>query len=114
MSNEAITFRGLDNLLERLDSMADVKNVEKALRKACLIVERRARQLAPKGRTGELRNSITHKVENLEGVVFTPLFYAPYVEYGTGAFREVNPAPGQYWVYVPEETGGGKKKAKSS
>lgn len=114
MSNEAITFRGLDNLLERLDSMADVKNVEKALRKACLIVERRARQLAPKGRTGDLRNSITHKVENLEGVVFTPLFYAPYIEYGTGAFREVNPAPGQYWVYVPEENGGGRKKAKSS
>lgn len=112
MSN--ITFRGLDELLEKLDSMADVKNVEKALRKACLLVERRARQLAPKGRTGDLRNSITHKVENLEGIVYTPLFYAPYVEYGTGAFREQNPEPGRYWVYVPEENGGGRVKAKAS
>lgn len=108
-----ITFHGLDDVLERFDGIDDDARIERALGKACALVERRARQLALKGRTGELSNTITYKVENLKGIVYSPMFYAPYVEYGTGAFREENPQPG-YWVYVPEENGGGKVKAKSS
>ena len=35
-----------------------------------------------------MRRSITSKVDGLTGIVFTPLEYAPYVEYGTGLFAE--------------------------
>lgn len=111
MSSGTIEFRGMDKVLEMLDDRGKIENVQKALEKACLLVERSAKQKAPKG-DGTLQNSITSKVENLEGVVFTPLEYAPYVEYGTGAFREENPASASlYWVYVPNSGGGGSTKS---
>ena len=101
MSDSNITFVGLEDVLERLDGIADDENLQKGLEQACLIVERSARQKATKGTTGDLARYISHKVEADKGRVFNPLEYAPYVEYGTGAFREENPAPqGQYWVYV--------------
>ena len=56
-----------------------------------MLVERSAKQKAPKG-DGALRRSITSEVRQdtteLYGIVFTPLEYAPYVEYGTGLFAE--------------------------
>lgn len=65
----------------------DTEELKTALGKACALVERKAKEKAPKG-TGELRRSITSKVQDNEGIVFTPLEYAPYVEYGTGLFAE--------------------------
>jgi HK97 gp10 family phage protein len=62
-----------------------------AMGKACAVVERAAKEKAPKG-TGELRRSITSRVDakngSVEGIIFTPLEYAPYVEFGTGLFAE--------------------------
>jgi HK97 gp10 family phage protein len=59
--------------------------------KACALVEAEAKKKAPKG-DGTLRRSITSEVvvneDTVEGIVFTPLEYAPYVEYGTGIFAE--------------------------
>ena len=98
----SIEFRGLGEVLEMLERPVDAQIVKKALNKACLLVERRARQLAPKG-NGELRRSITHKVENNEGIVFTPLEYAPYVEYGTGIFAEDGGRTDVPWNYQDEE-----------
>jgi len=46
-----------------------------------------------------LARSITSKVENLEGIVFTPLEYAPYVEYGTGLFAEGGGRTDVPWRY---------------
>lgn len=88
MSTE-IKVEGLDEVLERLDKLADPNKLEAALAKACALVERSAKQKAPKG-DGHLRRSITSKVDMAEqqGTVFTPLEYAPYVEYGTGLFAE--------------------------
>lgn len=86
MSNE-IKLEGLDEVLAKLDKISSPQNIEKALGKACALVERSAKQKAPKG-DGELRRSITSQVEGLQGVVFTPLEYAPYVEFGTGLFAE--------------------------
>lgn len=82
-----IRFEGLDDILEGLDEAVSVQRLNKALTKACLLLERSAKQKAPKG-NGDLRRSITHEVKDGEGVVFTPLEYAPYVEYGTGLFAE--------------------------
>lgn len=89
----SIKFDGLDNILDSLDKIGDTANFIPALKKACAVVERAAKQKADKN-TGELRRSITSKVENtgaeIVGTVYTPLEYAPYKEYGTGLFAENN------------------------
>ena len=86
-----IELQGADELITKLEKFANAENIESAIKQSCLLVERHAKEKAPKG-NGELRRSITSKVEtseeNIEGVVYTPLFYAPYVEYGTGLFAE--------------------------
>lgn len=105
MSKYDIKFEGLDDILESLDSAVNIEKVNKALTKACLVVERSARQKAPKG-NGDLQRSIKHRVDNAEGVVFTNLEYAPYVEYGTGIFAEGgNGRQDVPWCYKDLETG---------
>lgn len=98
-----IEFRGLKAVLGQLDLFTDEAAVNAALGKACALVERSAKQKAPKD-NGELRRSITSKVENFEGVVYTPLEYAPYVEYGTGLFAE-DGGRQTPWAYEDEESG---------
>lgn len=102
----SVEFKGLNELLDSLEELADADNFEKALGKACAIVERAAKQKAPKG-TGELRRSITSKIErngeDIQGVVFTPLEYAPYVEYGTGLFAEEGGRRDVPWHYQDDE-----------
>ena len=94
----SIELQGLEDILQRLDNIADIQKLNLALGRACALVERSAKQKAPKD-TGELRRSISSKVENLEGVVFTPLEYAPYVEYGTGLFAENGGRTQVPWSY---------------
>lgn len=101
MSTE-IKFEGLDNITEKLDNFADVENVKKALQKACSLVERAAKQKAPKG-NGELRKHIKSRVEGTEGIVFNPLEYAPYVEFGTGLFAEEQGRQDVPWHYQDEK-----------
>ena len=89
----SIEIEGLDNVLDALSDIADEQELKKAMGKACLIVERAAKQKAGAIRdTGELSRSIESRVEengkNIVGVVFTPLEYAPYVEFGTGMYAE--------------------------
>lgn len=105
----AIEFEGLEDILERLEKMGDVETVEKAVNKATLLVERAAKQKAPKG---ELRNSIESDVKGLTGTVFTPLEYAPYVEYGTGLFAEGEGGGRKEvpWVYIEGSTASPHKK----
>lgn len=97
-----IKFEGLDNILNRLSKIPENANVEGALGQCCAIVERSAKQLAPKD-NGELRRSITSKVEGTVGIVFTPLEYAPYVEYGTGLFAESGGRQDVPWHYQDDE-----------
>ena len=100
-----VEFQGLENLFDSLDQIGDIDKLNNALGKACAIVERDAKQNAPKV-NGELRRSITSKVENGVGVVFTPLFYAPYVEYGTGLFaKNGNGRQDVPWTYKDEKSG---------
>lgn len=86
-----LKIEGLEQFEEILEKIADTKKIELAMKKACALVEGEAKKNAPKG-TGELRRSIQSKVETegkeVTGIVFTPLEYAPYVEYGTGLFAE--------------------------
>ena len=82
-----IEFEGLEEVLDSIDSLANLEELQSALGKACAVVEASAKQKAPKD-TGALARSITSKIEDTEGIIFTPLEYAPYVEYGTGLFAE--------------------------
>lgn len=95
-------IEGLDNILDRFDSLIDMNKLEAALGKACALVEAEAKKKAPKD-TGELRRSITSKVEGTQGVVFTPLEYAPYVEYGTGLFAESGGRLDVPWNYQDDK-----------
>lgn len=101
-----ITLEGFNEVEEKLNSLLNEEQLIKAMGKACAIVERSAKQKAPKG-NGELRRSITSKVNgagmDVEGVVYTPLEYAPYVEFGTGLFAEDGGRTDVPWCYQDDE-----------
>ena len=98
-----IEFEGLEEIQKKLAKMLTPEQMEKALGKACAVVERSAKQKAPKG-DGNLRRSITSRVlDAFTGEVFTPLEYAPYVEYGTGLFAEEGGRTDVPWNYQDDE-----------
>ena len=82
-----VEVKGVDELIVKLNNMADESKIQQQLGLACALVERSAKMKAPKD-TGALRRSITSKVDGLTGIVFTPLEYAAYQEFGTGLFAE--------------------------
>lgn len=88
-----IKFEGLQRIISNMEEIADPTKLTRAMGKACVLVEREARKNAysPNGE-GELSRSITSEVSvegtEVVGTVFTPLEYAPYVEFGTGLFAE--------------------------
>ena len=97
-----IKLEGLENVLEKLNQLEDTTRLESGIEKACLLVERSARQKAPKD-TGALRRSITSEVKNLEGKIYTPLEYTPYKEYGTGLFAENGGRQDVPWNYQDDK-----------
>lgn len=97
-----IRFEGLDGILDKLDHISSNANIAQALGTCCALVERSAKQKAPKD-NGELRRSITSKVADLTGIVYTPLEYAPYVEFGTGLFAETSGRKDVPWCYQDDE-----------
>lgn len=97
-----IEIRGLDKALNCLGEVCSNEKVQQALEKACLLVERSAKQKAPKD-NGDLRRSIKHRIEGEEGIIYTNLEYAPYVEYGTGLFAENGGRSDVPWFYKDEE-----------
>lgn len=87
---------------ELLDELA----LRRGMERACALVERKAKEKAPKD-TGALRRSITSEVVQeggeIVGTVFTPLEYAPYVEYGTGLFAESGGRKDVPWHYQDDK-----------
>lgn len=102
----SIEIENLDKVLEELTKKMSPEMAKAAMEKACALVEASAKENAPKG-TGELRRSITSEVQDIggevQGVVFTPLEYAPYVEYGTGLFAEGGGRTDVPWSYRDDE-----------
>lgn len=92
---------GLNELTLKLEERVN-DSIEESLGKACALVEREAKEKAPKG-NGALRRSITSEVKDNEGVIFTPLEYAPYVEFGTGLFAEEGGRQDVPWHYKDDE-----------
>lgn len=99
----SVEIRGLDEVFELLDGISDASKMKDALNKSCLLVERTAKEKAPKGKTGDLRRFITSEVQGYEGVVYAPLEYAPYVEFGTGLFAENGGRSDVPWSYQDDE-----------
>lgn len=101
-----IELEGLEEVLEALKEVEDVNAIKAAFGKACALVERSAKEKAPKS-SGELRRSITSKVEadgdSIQGVIYTPLYYAPYVEFGTGLFAESGGRADVPWCYQDDK-----------
>ena len=102
----AIEIEGIGKVLKRLEKLSNTENIEKAMGKACAVVEAAAKQNAPKD-TGALRQSISSKVEvegkEVIGTIFTPLEYAPYIEYGTGLFAESGGRKDVPWNYQDDK-----------
>ena len=86
----AIEIENIGGILERLDGIADETKMKQSITKACMLLERAAKQNAQGLSEGDgtLAGSIASRIDDLSGVVYTPLFYAPYVEYGTGIEAE--------------------------
>ena len=103
-----IKFDGLDKLIGKIEDFDDVHAMTSAMQDACNIVESAAKDKAPR-KTGALRRSIKSKVEltgnSIEGIVYSPLEYAPYQEYGTGLFAENGNGRKTGWAYEDEKTG---------
>ena len=99
-------IEGLVEIVETLNKLENTESIVKGIELGCAAVERDAKKKAPKN-TGELKRSITSKVENegrqVVGEVFTPLEYAPYVEYGTGLFAEKRGRKDVPWNYKDDE-----------
>jgi HK97 gp10 family phage protein len=102
----AVQIEGLDGILDTLDGVVDNSAMQQAMGRACAVVEAAAKTKAPKD-TGQLRNSIKSKVEadggEIVGVIYTPLEYAPYVEYGTGLFAENGGRTDVPWKYQDDK-----------
>lgn len=99
-------IEGTNHIIESIGNIADVQKLEQLMGQACAIVERTAKEKAPKD-TGALRRSITSKVEviddSITGIVYTPLEYAPYIEYGTGLFAEEGGRIDVPWNYQDDK-----------
>ena len=98
MANNASQIAANINKVAQVDLP---QKLAQGLEQACLVVERAAKSKAPV-QTGNLRNSITHKVSqpSLEGVVGATATYAPYVEIGTGIYSTQGGGRQGGWVYV--------------
>ena len=102
----SIEFDGIERIMQRLEDAASVEELEAAMGKACALVERSAKQNAPKG-NGDLRRFTKSKIEkdneDIKGIVYNTLEYAPYVEYGTGLFAEEQGRKDVPWSYQDEK-----------
>lgn len=87
------TVKGSKELQAKLMRMAEIE-LDKAMKKATLVVQGSAKELAPVD-TGDLRGSIRTKVtetpnSSITGHIYSGLEYAPYVEFGTGTRGEAS------------------------
>lgn len=94
---------------ELIDNSEEVKEALKAallrgLEKCGLVAEGYAKKRCPVD-TGNLRNSITHVVDEADSAVYigTNNEYAPYVELGTGIYAEGGGGRPTPWVYQDAE-----------
>lgn len=76
------------------------RQASKSMASACAIVRNDARKNAPHD-TGALQRSIDFQVsdDGCEGVVYSSIEYAPYVEIGTGIYSSKGTGRDKPWTY---------------
>lgn len=95
----------ISDVIKNLDRVTDKLRAElvRAVEQGALIVEAEAKRMAPTGDSGQLRASIGHAVEvngnEITGAVGTNLYYAPYVEFGTGIYAANGQGRKTGWRY---------------
>jgi HK97 gp10 family phage protein len=98
----AVEFEGVETIIKSLDKIVSAEKLTGGMGEACALVEAAAKMYCPEDST-DLSRSIESKVEtrgnSVIGTVFTPLEYAPYVEYGTGLFAEKGGRSDVPWKY---------------
>lgn len=97
-----IEFIGAAQIIADINKIVDDEKISQSIGKACALIEKTAKEKTPVD-TGELRRSITSEVNGLEGVVYTPLLYAPYIEFGTGLFAEEGGRKDVPWNYQDDK-----------
>lgn len=104
MNDVQFNYHELEKYLDDLDK--DSLNI--ALARGAALLEARVKERAPH-KSGELVNSITSWVDEAENTAYcgTTLAYAPYVEFGTGAFAINGDGRPGYWVFVKGSSGSG-------
>ena len=89
-----------DNSRETIEAM--INSVDRGLRVCGEKAVGYAKDLVPI-RTGDLKNSITYKVESDECYIGTNVEYAPYVEFGTGIYSDMG---GRHTEWVTKNSNG--------
>lgn len=93
-----MNIKFIDNSEEVLAALKDA--ADRALEECGLTAESYAKKLTPVD-TGNLRNSISHRVSESTVYIGSPTEYAPYVEFGTGRYvAGGRPTP---WAYQDEK-----------
>jgi len=104
----------VDNTKEALAAIKKAK--QKGLEKCGLKAEGYAKKNLTANKsvdTGNLRNSITHKVAGNDAYIGTNVEYAPYVEFGTGIYASKGTSAKEIpWVY--QDSGGNWHRTKGS
>lgn len=83
ISNNKAVLKALKTKGARVESMLEEEIFESTYAIQTMAIERVPRKFSV------LANSITAEVQGLEGQVSTPVYYAPYVEFGTGGLVDV-------------------------
>lgn len=94
-------MQGYKELQDKLNKLSNL-DLSKSITESCLLLENTAKRNCPVD-SGQLRRSITHKVDKNEGEVYTNVEYAPYVEYGTGLFSTKGNGRNSKWTYKDVE-----------
>ena len=86
--------------LKKLENELESRYLAPAMNKACALVRNDAIQKAPH-RTGALQRSIDFQVstDGTEGIVYSDIEYAPYVEVGTGIYATKGGGRDTPWTY---------------
>ena len=97
-----VSLSGLNDLLNKLDRTEDAINrgIKIGLKKSAFLLEREAKLTAPTD-TGRLKSSISTSFTNngYTAHVAPHVYYANYIEYGTGKYNVNGPFRTTGWTY---------------
>lgn len=86
-----IKINGIEELSQKLTGIVDEGHLHNVVGRACALVQRTAMQKAHIDNgtlKASIKSDVVHDGGDIIGIVYTPLEYAPYVEFGTGLFAE--------------------------